>query len=71
MPDFGCDILSDDGRNGFNLDALPPAEQAALIDELTRDMFAAAEALEFERAADLRDRIATLKKSASINSESE
>ena len=71
MPDFGCDILSDDGRNGFNLDALPSAEQAALIDELTRDMFAAAEALEFERAADLRDRIATLKKSASITSESD
>ena len=63
MPDFGCDMLSDDGRNGFDLDALPPAEQAALIDELTRDMLAAAEALEFERAADLRDKIAVLKRS--------
>ena len=71
MPDFGCDILSDDGRNGFNIDALPPAEQAALIEELTRDMFAAAEALEFERAADLRDRIASLKKSAPITPESD
>ena len=68
MPDFGCDMLSDDGKNGFNLDALPPAEQAALIDELTRDMFAAAEALEFERAADLRDRISALKKAGSDKS---
>ncbi len=68
MPDFGCDMLSDDGKNGFNLDALPPAEQAALIDELTRDMFAAAETLEFERAADLRDRISALKKAGSDKS---
>ena len=62
MPDFGCDIMSDDGSRGFDIDTLPPAEQAALIEELTRDMFAAAEALEFERAADLRDRISALKK---------
>ena len=51
--------------------AVAQAVTETKIDELTRDMFAAAEALEFERAADLRDRIATLKKSASINSESE
>jgi excinuclease ABC subunit B len=62
MPDFGCDIMSDDGSRGFDIDTLPPAEQAALIEELTRDMFAAAEALEFERAADLRDRIRALSK---------
>lgn len=62
MPDFGCDIISDDGSRAFDISILPPAEQAALIEELTKDMFAAAEALEFERAADLRDRINAMKK---------
>ena len=34
----------------------------AMIDELTAEMLRAAEALEFERAADLRDQIKALKK---------
>ena len=61
MPDFGCEIVSDDGSS-FDLSALPQSEKNALIEELTRDMLAAADSLEFERAADLRDRIRTLKK---------
>lgn len=61
MPDFGCEIVSDDGSS-FDLSALPQEEKNALIEELTRDMLAAADSLEFERAADLRDRIRALKK---------
>ena len=61
MPDFGCEIVSDDGSS-FDLSALPQSEKNALIEELTRDMLAAADSLEFERAADLRDRIRALKK---------
>ena len=61
MPDFGCEIVSDDGSS-FDLSALPLSEKNALIEELTRDMLAAADSLEFERAADLRDRIRALKK---------
>ena len=61
MPDFGCEIVSDDGSS-FDLSALPQSEKNALIEELTRDMLAAADSLEFERAADLRDRIRVLKK---------
>ena len=38
-----------------------PEERQALLDELAKEMLAAAEALEFERAADLRDRIKALK----------
>ena len=38
------------------------AERDALITELTSEMLAAAEALEFERAAGLRDRIKELQK---------
>ena len=62
MPDFGCDTISDDSNQAFNLDSLDAAEKAALAAELTRDMLSAAEALEFERAAELRDRIRELKK---------
>ena len=62
MPDFGCDTISDDCNQAFNLDSLDAAEKAALAAELTRDMLSAAEALEFERAAELRDRIRELKK---------
>lgn len=61
MPDFGCEIVSDDGSS-FDISALPQSEKNALIEELTRDMLAAADSLEFERAADLRDRIRALKK---------
>ena len=38
------------------------AERDKLISELTREMTSAAMALDFERAAQLRDRIAELKK---------
>ena len=41
---------------------LSAADQEALIAELTGEMLAAAEALEFERAADLRDQIKALQK---------
>lgn len=48
----------------FDLDKLDisPSEKEALIAELTNEMFAAAEKLEFERAAELRDRIKSLQK---------
>ena len=39
----------------------PGASEAELLEELTREMLEAADALEFERAAYLRDRIAELK----------
>jgi excinuclease ABC subunit B len=39
-------------------------ERAELVLELEKEMFAAAESLEFERAADLRDRIAGLEEKA-------
>jgi excinuclease ABC subunit B len=39
---------------------LSKAESEALIAELTAEMLSAAEALEFERAAELRDRIRSL-----------
>ena len=60
MPDFGCDILLDDTSSAFNLDKLNSDDKTALAEELTREMLAAAEALEFERAAELRDRIRSL-----------
>ena len=53
-----------DGAVGDNLDklGLTTKELDALIEELTGEMMSAAEALEFERAAQLRDRIKALKK---------
>ena len=42
---------------------LTEKESAELIDELEKEMLAAAASLEFERAADLRDRIRKLRKS--------
>ncbi len=62
MPDFGCDTLLDDTSSAFDLDKLDSSDKAALAEELTREMLAAAEALEFERAAELRDRIRALSK---------
>ena len=64
MPDFNCNTLADGSDGSVDLDnlQLPAAESAELIAELTREMLAAAEALEFERAADLRDRIRSLSK---------
>ena len=43
---------------------LPEAELESLIAELTGEMLAAADALEFERAAQLRDRIRSLRQPA-------
>ena len=62
MPDFGCTTFSDGGDGVVDLSKmkLDSKEMQALIAELTGEMLAAAEALEFERAADLRDRIRLL-----------
>ena len=62
MPDFNCNTVPDGADGVFELDMqqLDAAAQAELISELTGEMLAAAEALEFERAADLRDRIRSL-----------
>ncbi|MCI5778648.1 MAG: excinuclease ABC subunit UvrB [Lentisphaeria bacterium] len=62
MPDFNCRMLSDgpDAVVDFDKVKLNSREAADLVAELTREMLSAAEALEFERAADLRDRIRAL-----------
>ena len=62
MPDFACSMLDDGSGSAVNFDklAVDKKEMAALIAELTGEMLAAAEALEFERAADLRDKIKLL-----------
>ena len=59
MPDFNCNTFSDGGDGIVNFDKMnmDSREMAALIAELTSEMLSAAEALEFERAADLRDQI--------------
>ena len=59
MPDFGCETFAD-GAVDLNKIAGNEQDLAALIAELTGEMLAAAEALEFERAADLRDQIKLL-----------
>ncbi|MCQ2379774.1 MAG: excinuclease ABC subunit UvrB [Victivallaceae bacterium] len=53
-----------DDMDMSNLDSLglKPEELDALVEELTSDMRKAADNLEFERAAELRDRIAELRK---------
>ncbi len=60
MPKLAGTMLTDPA----DLDAagLSAADQEALIAELTREMLAAAEKLEFERAADIRDQLKKLKK---------
>ena len=62
MPDFKCRTFSDgvDGELDFDKLKLDRKEAADLIAELSREMLSAAESLEFERAADLRDRIRSL-----------
>ena len=59
MPDFCCDTFAD-GKIDIGKLAGNADELAALIADLTGEMLAAAEALEFERAADLRDQIKLL-----------
>ena len=60
LPDFHCDTFGDGGT--VDLERLTGNEQelSALIAELTGEMLAAAESLEFERAADIRDQIRML-----------
>jgi excinuclease ABC subunit B len=62
MPDFNCNTLCDGSDGTVNFDKLNmnSKEMADLIAELTGEMLSAAEALEFERAADLRDQIRKL-----------
>ena len=62
MPKLAGSTFSDDDDFDAVAAGASPAERRALVDELAREMLAAAEALEFERAADLRDRIKALKK---------
>lgn len=55
-------IFSVEGDLNLEKLGLSESEGRKLIDELTAEMLRAAEALEFERAADLRDQIKALKK---------
>ena len=55
-------IFSVEGDLDLGKLGLSESEGRKLIDELTAEMLSAAEALEFERAADLRDQIKALKK---------
>ncbi|MBQ7696106.1 MAG: excinuclease ABC subunit UvrB [Lentisphaeria bacterium] len=55
-------VFNADGELDLEKLGLTEAEGRKLIDELTAEMLRAAEALEFERAADLRDQIKALKK---------
>lgn len=59
MPDLHCNAFTDNDDAVIDFDklALNETQAAELVAELTREMLSAAEALEFERAADLRDRI--------------
>ncbi len=58
--DIGGKERNEDGAKPAR--QLSPAQRRQLIDELTREMRAAALLLEFERAAELRDKIEQLKK---------
>ena len=49
-------------RKGANLEKMPAAERASIIKELRKQMLEAAEQLEFEKAAALRDEIAKIRK---------
>ncbi len=55
-------VFSVEGELDLEKLGLSESEGRKLIDELTAEMLRAAEALEFERAADLRDQIKALKK---------
>ena len=55
-------VFSVEGELNLEKLGLSESEGRKLIDELTAEMLSAAEALEFERAADLRDQIKALKK---------
>ncbi len=57
LPKLAGNVFESDGIIDLDRMELSADESAALVAELTREMLAAADALEFERAADLRDRI--------------
>jgi len=59
-PDLAGTTITDSGVVDFDKLALSGEELHSLIDELTGEMLSAAESLEFERAAQLRDRIRAL-----------
>jgi excinuclease ABC subunit B len=64
MPKLAGDVFGAEGVPDLDRSGLPDAELEALISELTGEMLAAADALEFERAAMLRDRIRGLQRPA-------
>ena len=55
-------MITADGSIDLDRLDLPETEVEALIQELTGEMLSAAEALEFERAALLRDRIRQIRR---------
>ena len=62
LPDFGTNTINADGILDIDGGAFGASEIEKLISELTGEMLSAAETLEFERAAQLRDRIKELRK---------
>jgi excinuclease ABC subunit B len=61
LPALAENMLTD-GELDLQKLGLSEAETAALVEELTKEMLAAAEALEFERAAEIRDNLIALQK---------
>ena len=62
LPDFSSNTINADGILDIDGGAFDASELEKLISELTAEMMLAAETLEFERAAQLRDRIKELRK---------
>ena len=62
MPKLAENMFGDEGVADLDRTGMSDGEAETLIAELTGEMLAAAEALEFERAAMLRDRIRDLRK---------
>ena len=62
LPDLAGNMITSDGAADLDRLDLPETEVEALVKELTGEMLSAAEALEFERAALLRDRIRQLQR---------
>ena len=61
LPDFNSNTINGDGILDLSNTDFTSGELEQLISELTGEMLSAAESLEFERAAQLRDRIKELK----------
>ncbi|MDL0090006.1 excinuclease ABC subunit UvrB [Campylobacter gastrosuis] len=53
--------VSESYQKGKKLEKMPASERAKIVKELRKEMFKAAEALEFEKAAALRDEIAKIR----------